>query len=162
MEKIENLKRKVKELEYNKKQLETQIQKITEEIELLKSQRYYLNAFEYISNIPSYFDEPTVSRMKELGNYFETVEEAEKEIKKRELKREIEEFRNECNGDWQPDWLNNFEDKYYLTIVNGQKMSVSSSYYLNIFPRFGYFKESSDAHRVIEIFGDRILELYVD
>lgn len=161
MEKIENLKRKVKELEYNKKQLETQIQKITEEIELLKSQRYYLNAFEYISNIPSYFDEPTVSRMKELGNYFETVEEAEKEIKKRELKREIEEFRKERNGNWQPDWLNNFENKYYLTIVNGQKMSVSSSYYLNIFPRFGYFKESLDAHRVIEIFGDRILELYV-
>lgn len=84
-----------------------------------------------------------------------------KKSKKRELKREIEEFRNERNGDWQPDWLNNFENKYHLTIVNGQKMSVSSSYYLNIFPRFGYFKESSDAHRVIEIFGDRILELYV-
>lgn len=96
-----------------------------------------------------------------LGNYFETIEEAEKEIKKRELQKEIEEFRNERNGNWQPDWLNNFENKYYLTIVNGQKMSVSSSYYLNIFPEFGYFKESSDAHRAIEIFGDKIMELYL-
>lgn len=161
MNKIEDLKRKQKELEYNKKQLEAQIESVTAEIEILKSQRFYLNAFGYISNIPNYFDENTVGRMIWIGNYFETVEEAEKEVKKRELKKEIEEFRNERNGNWQPDWLNNLENKYYLTIVNGQKMSVSSSYYLNIFPKFGYFKESSDAHRAIEIFGDKIMELYL-
>lgn len=160
MNNIEDLRKKQKELEFNKLQLEEQIKRVTKEIEILKSQRFYLNTLGYIANVPNYFDENTVGRLKWLGNYFETVEEAEKEIKKRELQKEIEEFRNERNGDWQPDWLNNFENKYYLTIVNGQKMSVSSSYYLNIFPEFGYFKESSDAHRVIEIFGDKIMELY--
>ena len=126
----------------------------------MKSQRFYLNTLGYIANIPSYFDENTIGRLKWLGNYFETVEEAEKEIEKRELQKEIEEFRKERNGNWQPDWLNNFENKYYLTIVNGQKMSVSSSHYLNIFPEFGYFKEASDARCVIGIFENKIMELY--
>lgn len=159
MERIEDLKRKAKELEYNKKHLENQLQKITEEIEILKSQRYYLNAFEYISNIPSYFDEPTVSRMKELGNYFETVEEAEKEIKKRELKREIEEFRNECNGYWKDD----FEDSNpkHCIVLNNKKLTTLATFKISYFSEFGYFERLSDCERAIEIFGVRILELYV-
>lgn len=162
MEKIEDLKRKAKELEYNKKQLETQIQKITEEIELLKSQRYYLNAFEYIANIPSYFDEPTVKRMKGNGNYFETIEEAEKEIKKRELKRAIEEYRNECNGSWKPDWKNENEAKYSLRTERDESVTFFASYYSNHHPEFGYFKRIVDVEKAIELFGDRILKLYVD
>lgn len=159
MEKIEDLKRKAKELEYNKKHLENQLQKITEEIELLKSQRYYLNAFEYISNIPSYFDEPTVSRMKELENYFETVEEAEKEIKKRELKREIEEFRNERNGYWKDD----FEDSNpkHCIVLHHKKLTTLATFKISYFSEFGYFERLSDCERAIEIFGARILELYV-
>ena len=161
MEKIENLKRKAKELEYNKKQLETQIQKITEEIELLKSQRYYLNAFEYISNIPSYFDEPTVSRMKKIGNYFETVEEAEKEIKKRDLMVEIEEFRKERNGNWKPDWEDSNEPKYYLSRFRNQ-LSVTGTIINDYLPKFGYFKNYEDCNQAIWMFGARILELYAD
>ena len=161
MEKNENLKRKAKELEYNKKQLEMQIQKITVEIELLKSQRYYLNAFEYIKNIPIYFDEPTVSRMKELGNYFETVEEAEKEIKKRELKREIEEFKNERNDGWTPDWSDHSKGKYCISISKN-KLDFFVNYTTNTLPLFGYFKTASDCERAIEIFRKRILELYGD
>lgn len=162
MEKIENLKRKAKELEHNKKQLETQIQKITEESEFLKSQRFYLNALGYIENIPNYSHENTVDRMRFIGNYFETVEEAEKESKKRDLKNEIREFAKGRNGDWKPDWQNNMQCKYYLTIVNEQKMSISANYYLNFIHEFCYFKNCSDAQKAIELFGDRILELYVD
>lgn len=161
MEKIEDLKRKAKELEYNKKQLETQIQKITEEIELLKSQRYYLNAFEYIANIPSCFDEPTVKRMKDNGNYFETIEEAEKEIKKRELKRAVEEFRNECNGDWQPNWKDELEEKWSIMVKQNNRVEPFLNYFSNHYPKFGYFKRHTDSEKAIKLFGDRILELYV-
>ena len=159
MEKIENLKRKAKELEHNKKQIETQIQKIMEEIEFLKSQRFYLNALGYIENIPNYSHENTVDRMRFIGNYFETVEEAEKEIKKRELKKEIEEFRNERNGYWKDD----FEDKNpkHCIVLNNNKLTTLTTFKISYFPEFGYFERLSDCERAIEIFGDRILELYV-
>ena len=160
MNKIEDLKRKQKELEYNKKQLEAQLESVTAEIERLKNKRYHLNIAGGVSEIPTFYSESSILAMAKYGNVFFSIEEAEKESEKRRLMYEIEEFRKERNGNWQPDWLNNFENKYYLTIVNGQKMSVSSSHYLNIFPEFGYFKESSDAHRVVEIFGDKIMELY--
>ena len=162
MKRIEDLKKKKKELEYNKKQLEAQIKKVMTEIENLNSQRFYLNAFGYIANIPNYFDDNTIKRLQSARNYFETVEEAEKESKKRDLKNEIKEFARGRNGDWKPDWQNNMQCKYYLTIVNNQKMSVSANYFLNFIPEFWYFKNCSDAQKAIELFGDRILELYVD
>lgn len=162
MSNIEDLKKKQKELEHNKKQLEKRIEKITQKIDDLKNRRYYLNMFGEVGEVcRNIIDEKLFILLKKYGNTFETFKEAEKESEKRHLMCEIEEFRNERNGNWEPDWLNNFENKYYLTIVNGQKMSVSSSHYLNIFPEFGYFKESSDAHRAIEIFGDKIMELYL-
>lgn len=160
MEKIENLKRKVKELEYNKKQLETQIQKITEEIELLKSQRYYLNEYGGITTVPKFFDEKSVKRMKQQGNYFETVEEAEKESKKRDLMSEIEEFKKERNGNWKPDWEDSNEPKYYLSRFRNQ-LSVTGTIINDYLPKFGYFKNYEDCNQAIWMFGARILELYV-
>ena len=160
MNKIEDLKRKHKELEYNKKQLEEQIKRVTKEIEFLKSQRFYLNALGYIENIPNYSHENTVNRMRFIGNYFETVEEAEKEIKKRELQKEIEEFRNERNGYWKDD----FEDgnPKHCIVLHNNKLTTLATFKINYFPEFGYFERLSDCERAIEIFGDRILELYVD
>lgn len=160
MEKIENLKRKAKELEHNKKQLETQIQKITEEIEFLKSQRFYLNALGYIENIPNYSHENTVDRMRFIGNYFETVEEAEKEIKKRELKKEIEEFRNERNGCWRPDFEGGKVN--YCIVLRKNELVTLAATVIDYFPEFGYFRNLKDCERAKEIFGARILELYVD
>lgn len=162
MEKIEELKAQAKELEFNKRQMEKRLYEIELKIAELKDQRYYLNAYGGISFVPKFFDEKSVKRMKQQGNFFETVEEAEKESKKRDLKNEIREFAKGRNGDWQPDWENNMQCKYYLTIVNKQKMSISANYYLNFIPEFCYFKNCSDAQKAIELFGDRILELYVD
>jgi hypothetical protein len=160
MSNIEDLKRKQKELEYNKLQLEEQIKRVTKEIEILKSQRFYLNTLGYIANIPNCFDENTVGRLKWLGNYFETVEEAEKEIKKRELQKEIEEFRNERNGYWKDD----FEDSNpkHCIVLHNNKLTTLATFKISYFPEFGYFERLSDCERAIEIFGDRILELYVD
>nr|DAQ02549.1 MAG TPA: hypothetical protein [Caudoviricetes sp.] len=162
MEKIEELKEQAKELEFNKRQMEKRLYEIELKIAELKDQRYYLNAYGGISFVPKFFDEKSVKRMKQQGNFFETTEEAEKESKKRDLKNEIREFAKGRNGDWQLDWENNMQCKYYLIIVNKQKMSISANYYLDFIPEFCYFKNSSDAQKAIELFGDRILELYVD
>ena len=162
MSNIEGLRKKQKELEFNKLQLEEQIKRVTKEIEILKSQRFHLNTLGYIANIPNYFDENTVGRLKWLGNYFETVEEAEKELEKRDLMCEIEEFRNERNDGWSPNWEHEHEGKYSLFVERKgvKRVGVFVSYYSNHIPIFGYFKNRSDAQRAVEIFGERILKLY--
>lgn len=149
-------------MEFNKLQLEEQIKRVTKEIEILKSQRFYLNTLGYIANIPNYFDENTVGRLKWLGNYFETVEEAEKELEKRDLMCEIEEFRNERNDGWSPNWEHEHEGKYSVFVERKgvKRVGVFVSYYSNHIPIFGYFKNRSDAQRAVEIFGERILKLY--
>lgn len=162
MERIEELKAQAKELEFNKRQMEKRLEEINQKIEDLKSYQYYLNVYGGITIVPKFFNEKSVKRMKQQGNFFETTEEAEKESKKRDLKNEIREFAKGRNGDWRPDWENNMQCKYYLTIVNKQKMSISANYYLDFIPEFCYFKNCSDAQKAIELFGDRILELYVD
>ena len=160
MNRIGDLKKKKKELEYNKKQLEAQIEKVMTEIEILNCQRFYLNAFGYIANIPNYFDDNTIKRLQDVGNYFETIEEAEKEVEKRELLKEVEDFRKECNNGWEPDWYN-IEQKYYIATYKGE-VSVYNKLGANGFAKFGYFKHFIDAEKAIELFGDRILTLYVD
>ena len=112
MERIEELKAQAKELEFNKRQMEKRLEEINQKIEDLKSYQYYLNVYGGITIVPKFFDEKSVKRMKQQGNFFETTEEAEKESKKRDLKNEIREFAKGRNGDWQPDWENNMQCKY--------------------------------------------------
>lgn len=161
MERIEELKAQAKELEFNKRQMEKRLEEIEQKIAELKDQRYYLNVYGGLSFVPKFFDEKSVKRMKEQGNYFETVEEAEKESKKRDLKNEIREFAKERNGDWKPDWHNTLQPKYYLSISKESTVTVSANFYLNSLTEFGYFERLKDAEFAMKVFGDRILELYV-
>lgn len=119
-----------------------------------------MNAFGYIANIPNYFDENTVGRMIFLGNYFETIEEAEKEIKKRALMFELEEFRNERNGCWRPDFEGG-KVNYCIVFRKNELFTLATST-IDYFPEFGYFRILEDCERAKEIFGTRILELYAD
>lgn len=160
MNRIEELKAQAKELEFNKRQTEKRLEEINEKINELKNYRYYLNAYGGITTVPKFFNEKSVKRMKQQGNFFETVEEAEKESKKRDLMSEIEEFRKERNDGWEPDWYNN-EPKYYIATYKGE-LSVYYKLGANGFEKFGYFKRIRDAEKAIELFGDRILTLYVD
>ena len=160
MNRIEELKAQAKELEFNKRQTEKRLEEINEKINELKNYRYYFNAYGGITTVPKFFDEKTVKRMKQQGNYFETVEEAEKEIKKRDLMVEIEEFRKERNGNWKPDWEDSNEPKYYLSRFRNQ-LSVTGTIINDYLPKFGYFKNYEDCNQAIWMFESRILELYV-
>lgn len=161
MSKIEDLKKRKEYLERNKAHLEKQIENVTEEIETLKNKRYHLNIAGGVSEIPTFYSESSVLEMAKHGNVFLTIEEAEKESKKRVLKFEIEEFRNERNGNWQPSWYIDGEPKHYIGMYKGV-LSIMASFGTNIFPEFGYFKHYNDCERAIEIFGNRIIELYKD
>lgn len=94
------------------------------------------------------------------GSIFKTRQAAELEAKRRNLLTRFRAFRNECNGDWKPDFTIN-SNKYFIENRKG-KIDVDYIWTVNSFILFGYFKNKEDAERAIEMFGDEIIELYVD
>nr|DAT03484.1 MAG TPA: hypothetical protein [Caudoviricetes sp.] len=96
------------------------------------------------------------------GNAFPTKEEAELEAKRRNLLTRFRAFRDECNDGWKPNWRKN-DAKYYFYISSTDgEIGINDIYFYETFPLFGYFKNSKDAQRAIELFGDEIKELFVD
>ena len=95
------------------------------------------------------------------GNAFLTREAAELEVKRRNLLTRFKAFRNECNGDWELDWNNHNSKKWCIT-KNEEGMYAMWTFEFNSFSYFGYFKNQEDAERAIELFGDEIIELYVE
>ena len=95
------------------------------------------------------------------GNTFPTEQAAELEAKRRNLLTRFRAFRDECNDGWVPDWKNAYENKLFICKVDS-KLEVYVSSIGNSFAMFGYFKNSEDAERAIELFGDEIKELFVD
>lgn len=99
----------------------------------------------------------------EIGNFFYTEQEAEKEIDRRNLLTRFRQFRDKCNGDWKPDFDNSSTWKCYLTFNHTMnKMVIYSTCNLEKFNLFGYFIKESDAERAIELFGDEIKRLFVE
>lgn len=97
------------------------------------------------------------------GNIFKTEEAAKLEAKRRNLLTRFRAFRDECNGDWKADCTDVTQKKYYISyseIKNG--LYVSYIVLGNHLHTFSYFKNEQDAERAIELFGDEIIELYVD
>lgn len=117
------------------------------------------NDGEVRKNYWSYFD---YDRERfEQGNIFPTKEAAELEAKRRNLLTRFRTFRDECNDGWEPDWKNAYENKYFICeVVSELEVYVSSIG--NSFVTFGYFKNNEDCERAIELFGDEIIELFME
>lgn len=96
------------------------------------------------------------------GNVFKTEEAAKLEAKRRNLLTRFRAFRDECNNGWKPDFSDD-EEKYYLYYsILEECIDVGWIVLGCSFNIFGYFKNQEDAERAIELFGDEIIELYVD
>lgn len=96
------------------------------------------------------------------GNIFTTEQAAELEAKRRNLLTRFRAFRDECNNGWKPDFSDD-EEKYYLYYsILEECIDVGWIVLGCSFNIFGYFKTREDAERAIELFGDEIIELYVD
>ena len=95
------------------------------------------------------------------GNIFPTKQATELEAKRRNLLTRFRAFRDECNGDWKPDWTDMNESKWSAVLSVG-KLKALSVYVNNIFDMFGHFKNQEDCKRAIEIFGEEIIELFVE
>lgn len=94
------------------------------------------------------------------GNIFPTKEAAELESKRRNLLTRFRAFRDECNNGWKPDWSNS-DEKWEIDYTEEEVKALWTGC-VNSFSTFGYFKNRKDAERAIELFGDEIIELYVD
>lgn len=97
----------------------------------------------------------------EQGNVFPTKQAAELEAKRRNLLTRFRSFRDECNEDWKADWTNAWDCKFFVSIIESE-LEVKPVYIANDFVLFGYFKNPKDAERAIELFGDEIIELFVE
>lgn len=95
-----------------------------------------------------------------IGNAYPTEEAALLEAKRRNLLTRFRAFRDECNRDWKVDWSNQ-DKKWGITNIE-EGMYAMWTIELNSFLYFGYFKNQADCERAIELFGDEIIELYVD
>lgn len=96
------------------------------------------------------------------GNAFLTREAAELEAKRRNLLTRFRAFRDECNGYWKINWKDAEQAKYIIKSDNEGDLYVVTYWTVNEFHFFGYFKDYSDAQRAIELFGDKIKELFVE
>lgn len=96
------------------------------------------------------------------GHIFRTEQEAETETKRRNLLTRFRAFRDECNEDWKPKWHDN-KPKYFLFFnANDKELQIDCLFnYINLH-YFGYFEKAEDAERAIELFGQEIIELYVN
>lgn len=95
------------------------------------------------------------------GCLFPTEEAAELEAKRRNLLTRFRAFRDECNGDWKANFENPTEEKFSICFYY-KEFRILSAYNANDFATFGYFKNKKDTERAIELFGDEIIELYVN
>lgn len=94
------------------------------------------------------------------GNVFPTEEAAKLEAERKNLLTRFRAFRDECNGDCKVDWSN--QDKKWGITNSEEGMYAMWTIELNSFLYFGYFKNQADCERAIELFGDEIIELFVD
>lgn len=94
------------------------------------------------------------------GNTFPTEKAAELEAKRRNLLTRFRAFRDECNNGWKPDWSNS-DEKWEIDYTK-EEFRVLWINSVNSFSTFGYFKNRQDAERAIKLFGDEIIELYVN
>lgn len=155
MEKIEKLKKEREEID---KRIET-----LEYAELIFEEEdkiYYIDQFGNVT-CAKWDNSSWIEGAFSQGHIFRTEQEAETEAKRRNLLTRFRAVRNECNGDWKADWADISKPKFSVSIYKS-KLKVYTSYLVNSFEPFGYFKNEKDAERAIELFGDEIKELFVE
>lgn len=91
--------------------------------------------------------------------FFKDKDKAIHAIEVLKLHLEMLRFAEVKNGDWKPDWTSNPHDKYGIEIYNGY-LSPSKYSTHNVFIDQISFKSFGIAQEALEIFGDRIRELY--
>jgi hypothetical protein len=156
MEKLEKLKKEREKLDKKIEALEY-AERIFEEGDEI----YYVDQFGIV-NCGKWDNFAWIDAAFSQGHIFRTKQAAELESKRRNLLTRFKAFRDECNGDWKLNWNKN-DAKYYLykSSTTGDIL-CNDIYFYETFSLFGYFKNEEDAERAIKLFGQEIIELFVE
>lgn len=96
----------------------------------------------------------------EIGEYFNTKEEAEQCLKERKLLFKLHQWAKEKNEGWEPDWSDYGEFKYYIkSYVEDEELWINSSCRCNSFTKLPFFKSKEITQECIDLFGDEIKEV---
>lgn len=165
MSRIEELEKKIKELDKQKielqQKLEIEKQKMEIEYPFEENEQYcVINADGSIHSV-LWTNHKFDTNCFKQGNVFLIEKEAQKEAERRELLTRFRKFRDKCNGDWKPDFEDNNSWNNYISLNHRTNvLKIHFSCNLEEFNLFGYFRKESDAARAIKIFGDEIKRLY--
>lgn len=162
MTNLETLKQQTADMEVKIKEMKAEIERLENEWEMKCPYKYgdeYFFIDEVGSLIESRWDGLDMDKDRfSQGNIFPTKQATELEAKRRNLLTRFRAFRDECNGDWKADW----SDKKWDINYTEEEVKALWTNATNSFSIFGYFKNSEDAERAIELFGDEIEELFVE
>ena len=155
-------------------ELEKQIQELKKELEFEKNKSVIEYPFEHKGKYWLLYNDGCIAQgcwdddiyeqeCYELGNIFQTKEEAEKEQSRRILLTRFRQFRDKCNGDWKPDFKDWSQGKFSISFNHTvNKLETSNAGTVDKFRLFGYFKNVADAYTAIKLFGDEINRLYAE
>jgi hypothetical protein len=167
MSKIEELEKKIKELDKQKielqQKLEVEKQKTEFEYQFEEDEQFWILFQDGDINYDTWKNYEIDTKRYDQGNIFKTKQEAIRERDKRALLTRFRQFRDKCNGDWKPDWNNIKEGRYHIHLypTNGV-CSIGQDVFQDSMPQFGRFKNVDDCLRAIELFGDEIKRLFVE
>lgn len=114
-----------------------------------------------ITNLNFWNNSTTDKNIFEIGEYFNTKEEAEQCLRERELLFKLHQWAKEKNDGWKPDWSNDDEEKYYITYFKDKSLGVSweITWSMINFTKLPYFKTSEITQECIKLFGNEIKEV---
>ena len=165
MENLETLTKKSEEMEKQLKELKSEIKRAKKyrgmQLPYEYADKYFFINEEGVVG-KSRWDNRNIDINRFLqGNIFKTKEEAKLESKRRDLLAKFREFRDVYNEGWKPDWTD-FDEAKWSAVLSEGKLSALSVYANNSFDTFGHFKNREDCQRAIELFGEEIIELFVE
>lgn len=166
MTNLETLKQQTADMEAKLNEMKAEIKRIENGWEMKcpykDGDEYYFVSANGLAKYDSWDNYNFEKRAFAQGNIFKTQQEAELESKRRNLLTRFRAFRDECNGEWKADWEKD-DEKFYLYHLSVVDMIMfDSCCSCESFFLFGYFKNSEDCERTIELFGDEIKELFVE
>nr|DAW10807.1 MAG TPA: protein of unknown function (DUF5320) [Caudoviricetes sp.] len=165
MTNLETLKQQTADMEAKLNEMKAEIKRIENGWEMKCPYKYgdeYFFIDEVGSLIESRWDGLDMDKDRfSQGNIFPTKQATELEAKRRNLLTRFRAFRDECNDGWKPDWNDMYEAKWSAVLSEGELLALSM-YANNSFDTFGHFKNQEDCQRAIELFGEEIIELFVE
>lgn len=167
MSRVEELENEIKELDNKRTELLKELEVEKQKFEIVHSldidDIYYTIDIEGDVGSSWWGNDNYDKKRSRVGNVFYTRQEARKERDRRILLTRFRQFRDKCNGDWKPDWKDKVKAKYFI-VFNHESSELLLKWYTYVqpFESFGCFKNSEDAQRAIELFGNEIKRLFVE